>query len=164
LHENDDIYDNPAIEAVISFQWQNAKNYFFSLFIRFLIYATCFGLVSWAYLDHSNIISQNFLLILIIVFYYLAIYQLITEVIEFRYRGIEKYCEIFNIFDTISIILAVTIMTIMLKNFQLSDGFGSVEDNIGLIVGISFSIFLLWIELVIFFIFDYMNFDKRIIN
>ncbi|PKY52149.1 hypothetical protein RhiirA4_469605 [Rhizophagus irregularis] len=150
LHENDDIYDNPAIEAVISFQWQNAKNYFFSLFIRFLIYATCFGLVSWAYLDHSNIISQNFLLILIIVFYYLAIYQLITEVIEFRYRGIEKYCEIFNIFDTISIILAVTIMTIMLKNFQLSDGFGSAEDNIGLIVGISFSIFLLWIELILY--------------
>uniref|UniRef100_U9UIS9 Ion transport domain-containing protein n=1 Tax=Rhizophagus irregularis (strain DAOM 181602 / DAOM 197198 / MUCL 43194) TaxID=747089 RepID=U9UIS9_RHIID len=48
LCENDDthdIYDNPAIEAVINFQWQKAKNFFFSLFIRFLVFATCFGVV-----------------------------------------------------------------------------------------------------------------------
>ncbi|PKK71654.1 hypothetical protein RhiirC2_827542 [Rhizophagus irregularis] len=48
LCENDDthdIYDNPAIEAVINFQWQKAKNFFFSLFIRFLVFANCFGVV-----------------------------------------------------------------------------------------------------------------------
>ncbi|CAB4421728.1 unnamed protein product [Rhizophagus irregularis] len=155
LYENDDthdIYDNPAIEAVINFQWQKAKNFFFSLFIRFLVFATCFGLVSWAYLDHSTIINQNFLFILIIVFYYLSIYQLITEVLQLRYRGFKKYfSEIFNISDVISTVFALTIMTIMLKNYQFSDGFESVNEiNNGLIVAISFSIFLVWIELILY--------------
>ncbi|GBC18523.2 hypothetical protein GLOIN_2v1769888 [Rhizophagus irregularis DAOM 181602=DAOM 197198] len=155
LCENDDthdIYDNPAIEAVINFQWQKAKNFFFSLFIRFLVFATCFGLVSWAYLDHSTIINQNFLFILIIVFYYLSIYQLITEVLQLRYRGFKKYfSEIFNISDVISTVFAVTIMTIMLKNYQFSDGFESVKEiNNGLIIAISFSIFLVWIELILY--------------
>jgi hypothetical protein len=150
--DNDDIYDNPATEAVIDFRWRKTRNFFFLLFLRFLIFGICFVLVSWAYLDHTTIINQNFLLTLIIIFYYLAIYQLITEVIQFHYRGFKKYFgEIFNIFDIISIILSVTIMSIMLNDFQFSDGFGSVgETDTKLIVWISFSIFLLWIEFVSF--------------
>ncbi|RGB26521.1 hypothetical protein C1646_770335 [Rhizophagus diaphanus] len=150
--ENDVIYGNPAIEAVISFQWEKAKFFFFSFFIRFLVFAICFWVVSWAYLDHSTIINQNFLFILIIVFYHLSIYQLITEAFQFQHRGPKKYfSEIFNIFDVISIVFAVTIMTIMLKNFQFSDGFGSVKEiNNGLIVAISFAIFLVWIELILY--------------
>ncbi|GBB86552.1 hypothetical protein RclHR1_12990001 [Rhizophagus clarus] len=81
--DNDNIYDNPATEAVINFRWQEARNFFF--------------------------------------------------------------------FDIISIVFSVTVMTIMLKNFHFSDGFGSViEPNTELIVGISFSIFLLWIELILY--------------
>jgi hypothetical protein len=153
LYENnDDIYDNPATEAVINFRWQKARNFFFLLFFRFLVYATCFGLVSWAYLNHDVIINGKFLFAIIVIFYYLAIYQLITEAVQLKYRGFKKYFgEIFNIFDMISIILSVTIMTMMLSNFQFSDGFGSVEESDPkLVVGISFSIFLLWIEFVSF--------------
>jgi len=148
--DNYNIYDNPATKAIIDFRWQKAKHFFFFLFLRFLIFAFCFGLVSWAYLDHGTIINNNFLFALIVIFYYLAIYQLVTEALQFHYRGFKKYfSEIFNIFDIISIILSVTIMSLMLKYFKFSDGFGSVETtDIGLIVGISFSIFFLWIELV----------------
>ena len=101
-------------------------------------------------MNHSTIINGEFLFALIIIFYYLAIYQLVTEVLQLLYRGPKKYLgEIFNIFDIISIVLSVAVMTIMLKNFQFSDGFGSVEKtSTGLIAGISFSIFSLWIELV----------------
>jgi hypothetical protein len=151
LYENNDnIYDNPATEAVINFRWQEAKNYFLFLFLRFLIFAICFVLISWAYLNHGIIINEKFLFALIIIFYYLAFYQFVTELLQFRYRGPKKYFgEIFNSFDIISIVLSVTVMTTMLKNFQFADGFGSVkESNNGLIAGISFSIFLLWIELV----------------
>jgi hypothetical protein len=148
---NDDIYDNPATEAVINFRWQKAKNFFVFLFLRFLIFAICFVLVSWSYLNHgTRIINGKSLFALIIVFYYLAIYQLITEVLQFRYRGFKKYIgDIFNFFDIISIALSVTVMSIMLKNFHFSDGFNSVEEiDTRLIVGISFSIFFIWIELV----------------
>ncbi|POG75672.1 hypothetical protein GLOIN_2v1562741 [Rhizophagus irregularis DAOM 181602=DAOM 197198] len=101
LYENnDDIYDNPATEAVIDFRF------------------------SWAYLNHSIIINGNCLFTLIVVFYYLAIYQFTTEIIQLIYCGFKKYIgEIFNIFDVISIILSVTVMSIMLKSFQFSDGF-----------------------------------------
>ncbi|PKC57500.1 hypothetical protein RhiirA1_541575 [Rhizophagus irregularis] len=153
LYENnDDIYDNPATEAVIDFLWRKAKIFFFLLFLRFIVFATCFGLVSWAYLNYSTIINGTFLFTLIIIFYYLAIYQIVTELIQFRYRGFKKYFgEIFNSFDIISLVLSVTVMSIMVKNFQFSDGFGSVKtiDN-GLIAGISFSIFLLWIDLILY--------------
>jgi hypothetical protein len=153
LYENnDDIYGNPAIEAVIDFRWQKARNFFTSLFIRFIILSTCFGIVSWAYLNHSVIINGNFLFALIVIFYYLAFFQLVTEALQFHYRGFKKYWgDLFNSFDIISTVLSGTVMSIMLKNFQFSDGFESIEEiDISLIVGISFSIFLLWIELVSF--------------
>ncbi|UZO23198.1 uncharacterized protein OCT59_015542 [Rhizophagus irregularis] len=129
--DNDIIYDNPATEAVINFRWQEAN---------------------WAYLNHSTIINEKFLMTLIIIFYYLAFYQLVTELLQFHYRGPKKYFnEIFNSFDMISIVLSVTVMTKLLKNFQISDGFGSVvESDTGLITGISFSIFILWIELILY--------------
>ncbi|UZO23169.1 uncharacterized protein OCT59_015513 [Rhizophagus irregularis] len=153
LYENnDDIYDNPATEAVVDFRWRETRNFFFLLFLRFLIFAICFTLVSWAYMDHTTIINQNFLLTLIIIFYYLAIYQLITEALQFHYRGFKKYFgEIFNIFDIVSITLSVAIMTIILNDFQFSDGFESVkETDTNLTVWISFSVFLLWIEFIFY--------------
>ncbi|PKY33126.1 hypothetical protein RhiirB3_451804 [Rhizophagus irregularis] len=152
LCKNFDIYDNPAIEAVIVLHWRKARNFFFFTFFRFLIFAACFGLISWAYLDHSTIINHYFLFALIVVFYYLATYQLITEVLQCNHRGFRKYLsEIFNVFDVISIIAAVTIMSIMLKDFQFFDGFGSINEiNNRLIAGISFTIFVLWIELILY--------------
>ncbi|RGB41636.1 hypothetical protein C1646_751929 [Rhizophagus diaphanus] len=102
LYENnDDIYDNPATEAIIDFRW-----------------------LSWAYVNHSTIINGKFLFALIIVFYYLAIYQFVDEMLQISYRGPRKYLgEIFNSIN---------------------------EVDTRLIVGISFSIFFLWIESILY--------------
>ncbi|EXX78162.1 Pho85p [Rhizophagus irregularis DAOM 197198w] len=103
--------------------------------------------IRWAYLNHSTIINEKFLMALIIIFYYLAYYQLVTELLQFNYLGLKKYFgKIFNSFDMISIVLSVAVMTKLLKNFQISDGFESVIESDT--AGISFSIFLLWIKLV----------------
>ncbi|POG75658.1 kinase-like domain-containing protein [Rhizophagus irregularis DAOM 181602=DAOM 197198] len=118
-------------------------------FLRFLIFAICFVLISWAYLNHSTIINEKFLMALIIIFYYLAYYQLVTELLQFNYLGLKKYFgKIFNSFDMISIVLSVAVMTKLLKNFQISDGFESVIESDT--AGISFSIFLLWIKLILY--------------
>lgn len=151
LFENHDIYNNLAIEAVIDFHWRRARSYyFFSLFLPFLIFAICFGLISWAYLNHSTIINHQFLFIIIILFYYLAFYLFFTEILQLFYKGSKKYFfNLCNIFDVISVIFAVIIISIIVvKNFQFSDGFKSTENNIELTIGISFSIFLIWIEFV----------------
>ncbi|GBB90270.1 hypothetical protein RclHR1_17170001 [Rhizophagus clarus] len=152
LYENnDDIYDNPATEAVINFRWQKARNFFFLLFFRFIIFAVCFGIVSWSYLNRSNVVNGNFLFSLIIIFYYLALFLLVTELLQLHHRGPKKYFDAFNVFDIISIVCSVTIMTIIHNRFQFSDGFESVKEiDTRLIVGISFSIFLLWIELIFY--------------
>src|SRR5436190_16023587 len=83
LYENnDDIYDNPAIQAVIEFRWRKARNFIFFLFLRFLIFVTCFALVCWVYFfDHGNM-NEKGLIALIIIFYYMASYLLITELLQ----------------------------------------------------------------------------------
>ncbi|PKY45737.1 hypothetical protein RhiirA4_542826 [Rhizophagus irregularis] len=146
--DNDDIYDNPATEAIIDFRWKRARTHFFLLFLRFLLYILCFGLVSWAYLDNTTVMNVDFLKILIVVFYYLAAYLSATEVIQLIFHGPRKYFEsIYNIFDIFSIVFPVIVMSIMLKDFRFSDGFGSVEKaDTGLIVLIASSVFFLWIE------------------
>ncbi|CAB4389950.1 unnamed protein product [Rhizophagus irregularis] len=151
---NDDMYDNPATEAVIDFRWQKARNFFFFLFLRFLVFAFCFIFISWKYLNH-DVISwklRNFLFALILIFYYLSTYLLATELIQLYFHGPRKYFgDIFNSFDICSILLPMIVMSIMLQHFKLSDGFASVESvDVGLMVGISFSIFFLWIEFVLY--------------
>jgi hypothetical protein len=149
--DNDDMYDNPATEAVIDFRWRNTRTFFILLFLRFIIFAICFIFVSWAYLTHTATEPkfQSLLLVLIILFYYLAIYLLITEIIQFFHHGYKDYLgSLFNYFDLISIILPAIVMYYMLAYFKFSDGFGSVKLERELIVGISMSIFVLWIEFV----------------
>uniref|UniRef100_U9SUV0 Ion transport domain-containing protein n=1 Tax=Rhizophagus irregularis (strain DAOM 181602 / DAOM 197198 / MUCL 43194) TaxID=747089 RepID=U9SUV0_RHIID len=52
---------------------------------------------------------------------------------------------------SLSIIFSITIMSLTLKHFQISDGFGSAKEvDTGLTVSISFSIFLLWVELIMY--------------
>ncbi|GBC18478.2 hypothetical protein GLOIN_2v1846762 [Rhizophagus irregularis DAOM 181602=DAOM 197198] len=149
---NDDIYDNPAIEAVINFRWQQTKIVMYSFCLRFLIFAICFMLISLAYLKHGNIINGNISFTLIFIFYYLAFYQLCTEVSRCLYRGFKKFFgDLLNIFDIIYIILSVSVMSIMLKNFQLSNGFENVEETDSrLVVGISFSVFLIWVKFILY--------------
>ncbi|CAB4417367.1 unnamed protein product [Rhizophagus irregularis] len=148
---NDDIYDNPAIEAVIDFRWQKTKYLLYFFCLQFLIFAICFVLVSLAYLDRGFIVNGNFLLVLIIVFYYLAIYRFIIKVKQIRHRGYKYIFDLLNIVEMISIILPVTVMSIMLYDFRLSDGFGIIEETDSkLVVEISFSIFLTWIQFILF--------------
>ncbi|CAB4463688.1 unnamed protein product [Rhizophagus irregularis] len=146
---NDDIYDNPATEAIIDFRWKRARTFFFSLFLRFLIYVFCFGLISWAYLDNSIIINVNFLFTLIVIYYYLATYLLITEIIQFMYEWKRYISDIYNFFDIFSIIFPVIVISNMVRDFRFENGFGSVETiDSELKVMISFSAFFLWIEVI----------------
>ncbi|RGB23908.1 hypothetical protein C1646_773828 [Rhizophagus diaphanus] len=72
----------------------------------------------------------------------------ITEVIQLFYHGPRKYFgDIYNIFDISSIILPIIVMSIMLRDFHYSNGFGNVEIiDTKLIVWMSVTIFFLWME------------------
>lgn len=95
---------------------------------------------------------QTLLVVSIVLFYYLAFYLIATEIIQFLHHGPKEYLSsVFNYFDLISIILPSFVMSYMV---HYSNWFGSVGEtdlDLGLIVGISFSIFVLWIEFVSFY-------------
>ncbi|GBC04565.1 hypothetical protein RclHR1_05740007 [Rhizophagus clarus] len=154
-YENDDdMYDNPATEAIIDFRWRKARTFFVLLFLRFIIYAICFGVVSWTYLVHDTI-GGKFrvcLVVLIALFYYLSSYLIVTEIIQIAHYRKRYFRDIYNYFDLLSIIFPTAVMFYMLLSyFQLSDGFGSVKVvEKGLVVGITFSIFILWIEFILY--------------
>lgn len=151
---NDDMYDNPATEAVIDFLWRRARNFFLLLFLRYLIFSLCFCYVSWAYINYevANEGFRNILVVSFAIFYYLAFYLLVTEMIQLCYHGPRKYFgAIFNIFDIISTVIPTIVMTGLYMNFQFADGFGSVTTlDTQLVVMISFSILLIWIEMILY--------------
>ena len=148
---NDDMYDNPATEAVINFRWRKTRTFFILLFLRFIIFAICFGTVSWAYLVHKTAEKgfQTYLVAMIVLFYYLAGYLIITEIARFFHHGFKKhYSDFFNL---LSIIIPTIVMSCMLADFQFFNGFESIKMvEKGLVVGITFSIFMLWIELILY--------------
>ena len=82
----------------------------------------------------------------------MAIYLFVTEIIQALYHGPRDYFgDIFNTFDIISITQSVVVMTIMLKDFQFSNGFENVESvSDEFVAAISFAFFFLWIALVCF--------------
>ncbi|RIA86143.1 hypothetical protein C1645_829709 [Glomus cerebriforme] len=126
---NDDMYDNPATEAIIDF-------------------------LSWTYLiqknTSENLNFRNFLVTSVIIFYYLAIYILATEFIQLCFHT-RRYFVVYNLFDVLSVVIPVVVMSLILKDFQFSNSFGSVETaDTGLVVGISLSIFVIWIEAILY--------------
>src|SRR6266511_3598874 len=90
---NDDMYDNPATEAIIDFHWRKASTFFFFQFLRFVIFSLCFGVISWVYLIHeiANEEFHNILIFLIVIFYYLSTYLIATEIIQLHHHGFKKY-------------------------------------------------------------------------
>jgi len=94
--------------------------------------------------------SHNFLLPLIIYFYYAAYYLFFVELKQMKHYGWRKYFDIYNVFDLITLLTSVILMTICLStNFELQDGFGGINViNPNLVIMMSFSILLIWCEFV----------------
>ncbi|CAG8705421.1 11362_t:CDS:10, partial [Funneliformis caledonium] len=78
-----------------------------------------------------------------------AIYFFTAKMIQLHFYGVRKFfSDTFNYFDICSVLIPVIVMTIMLVNsFDFSESFGSIlAVDSQLVIGISFSILLIWIE------------------
>ncbi|CAI2168588.1 18803_t:CDS:2 [Funneliformis geosporum] len=146
-----DIFDNPAMEAIIDFRWRPARNYFLQLFAAFFAYAVCFGIISAAYMSNYEITGglQVLLILVMACFYYLAYYLIAVEVLQLLHHGWRDYLSIINMFDISAVVCPAIVMSIFVaSSFELSDGFGKVETSTGVVVGISFTMLLIWCEMV----------------
>src|SRR4051794_1007602 len=139
------------MEAIIDFRWKAARNYFLQIFFAFVAYAVCFGVIVWAYMSKleatGNLIT--FLMCVIGCFYYLAYYLIAVELKQAWHHGLRESLNVSNLFDIVSIVTPCVIMSIFVaSSFQLSDGFAHVENNTGIVVCISFTMLLIWCEMV----------------
>jgi hypothetical protein len=149
--KDNNIFDNPAMEAIIDFRWRQARNYFLQIFLAFIAYAVCFGVISWAYMSKLEATGnlRTFLVCVMMCFYYLAYYLIAVEVKQAWHHGLRASLNVSNLFDIISIMTPCVVMSIFVaSSFQLSDGFAQVQNSTEIIVCISFTMLLLWCEMV----------------
>ncbi len=143
-NSNDDIFDNPTIKAIIDFRWSKI---ILSLFIEtFRFYCFAFSLFSFvsSYMIYGGIGISNFDLVVIFIFYYLAIYLFIAKVLKHYYQFGKKRVRLSECFSIIPIVIPTVIFTIILIRYFRD------ENNINtiLIYLISFSCFIVLIEAV----------------
>jgi hypothetical protein len=158
LDKNNDIFNNPAIEAAINYKWPSARNYFLRLFSIYILFAICFAAICGIYVAHLEATEHlcNFLLFLIIIFYYSGCYLLVVELTQIRHRGLRHYLDFFNFVDLTSAIVAIVVMSVYIApSFSTENTFANVVTTKETAVTISFTMLLLWFEFVCIFIFFY---------
>ncbi|CAI2166361.1 3775_t:CDS:2 [Funneliformis geosporum] len=132
--KNEHLYDNPAMEACIDFKWGAARNRFLRFFVMFIVFSFTFALITGLNKDSA------FTKVLLALFFYIGIYLLATEFVQFKHEGL-RYFSIYNILDVASIILALITMINYLSGFV-------VEIEKAIIMK-AFAVLLLWLELLI---------------
>ncbi|PKC12005.1 hypothetical protein RhiirA5_397165 [Rhizophagus irregularis] len=50
--KDNNVFNNPTMEAAINYRWVPARNYFLRLYVLFILYATCYAVVCGFYLSH----------------------------------------------------------------------------------------------------------------
>ncbi|CAB5377036.1 unnamed protein product [Rhizophagus irregularis] len=137
-------YEIPAMEATINARWLQAMVHQFTPFIIYSVFLIIFSSCS-QYYSSFNHMSEN--IIRIAVFYYTGIYLLMIEFLQMKkYKS--SYFTIFKIFDLLSIILGIIVITIIFEKEYFGINRVSNED---IIVFISSATLLLWIEMLLQF-------------
>jgi len=141
------------MEAVIDFRWTPAQLHFIHSFILFSLYGVDYCYLCYAYATQQSVdlVYHNFLLPLVIYFYYAAYYLSFIELKQMRYYGSSNYfSDIYNIFDLITLFTPVVLMSICLStSFDFQTGFNVVNTlNPALVTLMSFSILFIWCEFV----------------
>jgi hypothetical protein len=149
--KDNDVFNNPTMEAAINYRWVPARNYFLRLYIYFILYATCFAVVCGFYLSHVIMTGHlnNFIFIVIIYFYYLGFFLIFVEYRQLVHLGWKDYFQFFNLFDLLAIISPLVVMSLFItSSFKFSNGFADVVTTQEITVAISFTMLILWFEFV----------------
>ncbi|CAG8708625.1 14751_t:CDS:10, partial [Funneliformis mosseae] len=123
---NNDIFNNPVMEAVIDYKWKPARNYLLQLFVLYILFAACFAAICGTYL-------------------------LVVEYRQFHHHGWKYYFNLFNCVDLASIIVAVIVMSVYVTpSFDTKKAFANVITTQEITIAISFTMLLLWFEFILY--------------
>ncbi|GBC05563.1 hypothetical protein RclHR1_00630010 [Rhizophagus clarus] len=151
--KDNNIFNNPTMEAAIKYRWIPARNYFLRLYVFFILYATCFAIICEFYLSHVRITGNlnTFIFLLIIYFYYLGFFLIFVEYRQLIHLGWKNYITFFNLFDLLALVSPLVVMTVFVtSSFKFSNGFADVVTTQEITVAISFSMLVLWFEFILY--------------
>ncbi|CAG8644699.1 3160_t:CDS:2, partial [Funneliformis mosseae] len=131
--KDNNVFNNPTMEATINQRWYPARNYFLQLYFQFILYATCFAVLCEFYLSHVEITGK------------------LNQYTQLEHHGWKRYFEFFNFFDLLSTILPLVIMsTYIITSFKFSNGFADVITTKDISIYISFTMLILWFEFILY--------------
>ncbi|CAB4389250.1 unnamed protein product [Rhizophagus irregularis] len=152
--KDDDIFDNPAMEAAINYKWVPTRNYFLRVFFIYILFAACFAALVGCYLGHVETTGhlRNFLVFLFILFYYSGIYLFLVEYRQFQHHGWRHYVDFFNFVDLASVVISTAMVSVYITpSFKLTNAFADVVATSNITAGFSSTMLLLWTYLFVFF-------------
>ncbi|CAB5290981.1 unnamed protein product [Rhizophagus irregularis] len=151
--KDNNVFNNPTMEAAINYRWVPARNYFLRLYVLFILYATCYAVVCGFYLSHVRMTGHlnNFIFVLIIYLYYLGFFLIFVEYRQLVHLGWKNYSNFFNIFDLFAIISPLFVLSVfIIKSYKFSNGFADVVTTQEITVSISFTVLILWFEFILY--------------
>ncbi len=160
----------PAMEAVMASRWRPTKFYWRISFTLYFFYLGLFSYLSWFYLGEKRSIgkaTEVINILIMILFYYIGIYLLVIEVKQmieykityftgykpreqhkrFKYNFSKLLINLFNLLDVFSIVFGIITLTIILINSYTQS---NLINNEALVVLSSFTVLILWIQVVTF--------------
>ncbi|CAI2194317.1 9890_t:CDS:2, partial [Funneliformis geosporum] len=71
---NDDIFNNPVMEAAVNYKWRPARNYFLRLFVLYILFAACFAAICGTYVAHFEARGYQHLTSIVIAIVLMSVY------------------------------------------------------------------------------------------
>lgn len=152
VKQSDPFYENPSMEAITNMMWHFSKNYWYNILCIYVIYFLIYSTISWAYLARLEIygFSQFLMILLMILFYYIAYYFTVTKIHQFIFFGKELMFDFFSWIDNFAILFPlITVFSISINGYSIVDGFKGATSTLGIMFMIFISIVLLWYELIL---------------
>ncbi|RHZ60332.1 hypothetical protein Glove_355g30 [Diversispora epigaea] len=101
IHEEKDhkIYQTPTLMAALNFKWSAARRYYIHHIIMYILYVISYTLS----FELAYIIE--FYIFIVPVFLYTGLYLIVTEIMQLKREGWNRYMNIYNMFDLGSVLL-----------------------------------------------------------
>nr|CAG8509721.1 8984_t:CDS:2 [Entrophospora candida] len=171
---NDIIYDNPAMEAIVEFKWNKyARNYIYGLLLLFSFYQLCFGFICYGYVTQIKATDVLFYIAMIpsvVIVISMGTVLLVLEIQQCLLLA-RKYIRLYNLFDVMACVLPMAGTVLILRSLLMSmaqdettNGFENIPISRPLLIFLSMTILVLWLELVVIgiYVFVILNLLKKI--
>ncbi|CAG8455263.1 11419_t:CDS:2 [Acaulospora morrowiae] len=146
--ESTDLHRTPSIKAITSYKWRDARNYFLRNVSLYVLFGISFGVRSINYAINVNLTNSLFstapgdivISAFNLLFLYTGWHLVANELIQLKQEGLQRYLDIYNIFDLGSVVLPL--------GLNISDWLFNMDFYL-FTTALSFTMLIMWFELLL---------------